>query len=158
MSSARDHLLRTLASVAPGVRVLDLRTGAVADLARLGFDVWACGPDPSRDRDLLAEVLGDDEAARRVTPASPEALGYGDASFDWAVIALAPTDDAAEVLCEVRRVLKPGAWVWVAADAMAPQDLADAGKEARLAIAEPPVSEGEGARAVFRRVEEGVGL
>lgn len=158
MSPSTEHLLRTLASVVPGARVLDLGTGSLGDLARLGFDVWACGPGPLEDdRARLGEVMGEMEATRRVTHAKRGALGYGDATFDWVAVALTRADDAVDVLREVRRVLRPGAWVWVASEELSPEDLIRLSAEADLAVAESPVVEGDGSRGIFRRVEAGVG-
>ena len=112
-----DHLLRTLAAVPPGARVVDAACGSgrhLVPLAHLGFDVWgsaADADDVDAARQRLAEILGPEEAARRVTPAAPDALGYPDAWADWMV--LAGPDDLADALAEAARVLKPGAWVWV---------------------------------------------
>ncbi|MEM6326488.1 MAG: hypothetical protein AAF791_05160 [Bacteroidota bacterium] len=153
----RDHLLRTLAAVAPGARVLSIATGTAADLARLGFDVWACGPEPVDDeRNRLGEVLGDAAAARRVTPARPEALGYGDDTFDWAAVSLGTEVDVVETLREVRRVVTPGAWIWVAAEVLAPDEMVRLGTEAGLVVAEAVVASGARSRGIFRRVEAGV--
>ena len=181
--SASAYLLRTMASVAPGTRVVDLAAGdgMHADaLARLGFDVWASVLDPTgvdRARARLADALGDPaEAERRVSRAAPDALGYPDAFAPWAVAALdaAARDDAgalAGVFAEARRVLVPGGWLWtdvpgadaadlddrLAQDTAAVAALLAAATAAGLAVASRPfVDEARGTVvAVFRRVDAG---
>ena len=144
------HLLRTLAAVPPGARVVDAACGEgrhLDPLARLGFDVWGSAADVAAARQRLADVLGEDEAARRVTRAAPDALGYPDAWADWVVVADVP--DLADALAEAARVLKPGAWVWAEADAR--ESLDAAAEAAGLATAEAP-AEGDGAwHAIYRR-------
>lgn len=157
MSARRAALLKTFASVPPSARVLDLGTDAVADLARLGFDVWASTSASEKPRQSVVDVLGEEEASRRVTTARPDALGYPTAHFDWAAVSLAPGDNGEEVLREVRRVLRPGAWVWVSADALAPEALVALAEAADLVIAETPVADADGSLGIFRRVGEGVG-
>ncbi len=126
MTGLDDHLLRTFAAVPQASRVLDLGCGDgrhTVALARLGFDLFAC--DEQRGavaavREQLAPLLGTEEAARRFTQAHLDALGYPDDFFDWAV-AVAPflashdRGRLVDTLRELRRVLKPGAWVYVAA-------------------------------------------
>ena len=141
------HLLRTLAAVAPGARVVDLACGDgrhLDPLARLGFDVWgvtAGDPGPARRR--LAEAVGD--ARRRVAQAPPTASGWPDGWADWAVL----TDVTAASLAEAARVLRPGGWVWV--EGASGQPLAAAAEAAGLAVAEAPAPEGDRAHAVYRR-------
>ena len=148
-----DHLLRTLAAVAPGARVVDAACGAgrhLDALSRLGFDVWAAtSGDPGPARRALAATLGDDEAARRVTRADPDALGFPDAWADWAVLSDVALPDLADALAEVRRVLRPGAWVWV--EGPDPEALAAAAGTAYLVPSEAPQPDGERWGAVFRR-------
>lgn len=168
-----SHVLRTLAAVPGHARVLDLGCGSGAHtdaLARLGFDTWACDANDeaiAATRARIAEMLGDEEAARRVTPAAPGALGYADDFFDW-VVAHAVYDtatSAAELkdqLAETRRVLKPGGWVIVAfrrehaGPDLTPETLAKLFAEAGLAVAEAPTEEDEGnpvVRGIFRKVD-----
>ncbi len=167
------HLLRTMAAVPVASRVLDLGCGSgrhAEPLVRLGFDVWACDDRDdavAASRARVAEVLGDDEAARRVTPARAAALGYPDAHFDW-VVAHGVYDRAAsaaevkEMLAETRRVMKNGAWVAVAfrralaGPDLTPETLAKLFAEAGLALAEDPAADDDGEpvlRAIFRKVE-----
>jgi hypothetical protein len=144
------HLLRTLAAVAPGARVVCLGPvgGAhAAPLARLGFDVWASAEDPAPVRAGLADVLGEAEAARRTTASPSASLGYPNAYADW--VALAPAGPAA--LGEAARVLRPGGWVW--AEAARGAGLTEAARAAGLVVAEPPAADVERGtvHAVYRR-------
>ena len=171
--SSSESLLRTLAAVPPTSRVLDLgcRSGRHTEaLVRLGFDVHACAPadaDVQATREALRALIGD-EANRRVTRARPEALGYPDAFFDWIVADGAFDADHAgprpEPVEEARRVLRPGGWLWVAADARALGDAAASAltalfEAAGFALAERPfVEEQKGypvVRAIYRRVDAG---
>lgn len=147
----RDALLRTLAAVAPGSRivVLGLADEALpADLARLGFDVWASGPTHvEASRAAMAEVVAD--ASDRITSARLDALGYPDAYADWVVV---PALTPGESLAEARRVLRDGGWIWLAldGDTDAALALADAHD---LAIAETPTEHGERVRVILRRTD-----
>ena len=149
-----DHLLRTLAAVSPGTRVVDVACGQgrhLDPLARLGFDVWGAAEAPAdveAARQRLADVLGTDEAARRVTLGAPDALGYPDAWADWLVVA--DVDDVAAALAEAARVLAPGAWVWVETTGAA-DDIQAVADAAGLVVAEAPAEDDGVARAIFRR-------
>ncbi|MEL6610764.1 MAG: class I SAM-dependent methyltransferase [Bacteroidota bacterium] len=171
MSGLTDHLLRTLAAVPPGSRILDLECGdgAVSQaLAALGFDVHATMSDTEtavRAQQAVARTypaLGD-----RVITASPRALGYPDSFFDW-VVALGSYDAIeanrlSDALAETRRVLKPGGWVIIAvrdgAD-ISPAWLSYRMQDADFAVAEPPKrdldDEGPVVRGIFRKVERDV--
>lgn len=159
MLPASDHLLRTLASVAPGTRVVDLACGDgrhAEPLARLGFDVWASAADPAHveaARARLADVLDPAEAARRVTAARPAALGYPDAWADWAVLTDAPLGGLADALAEGARVLRPGGWLWTEVPAAVASALDAAAEHAGLLRAEAPAeAPGRGTvHAVYRR-------
>lgn len=169
------HVLRTLAAVPVQNRVLDLGCGTgrhAEPFARLGFDCYACDPDEAalvEARARVAEVLGEDEAARRVTPARAAALGYPDDFFDW-IVAYGTYDTAAsaaelkEMLAETRRVLKPGGWVIAAfrrersGPDLTPETLTKLFAEAGLALAEDPVDDDDGepvVRGIYRKVVAG---
>ena len=158
MNGPPDALLRTLAAVAPGARVVEVgggaaQPGAVSEaLVRLGFDVWTTDADPDRvgaARARLGPVLGP-AADRRVTRAEPGALGFPDAWADWAVVAAPPPGGFGPAFAEAARVLRPGAWVWAggAADADALDRAAEA---AGLLTAAPPEGPGGAVWAVYRR-------
>ena len=160
--SRMDHLLRTLAAVPPLARVLHVGCGdgsLTADIARLGFEVWACDPEPEPVRDALASVLGPDVAETRVSRATPESLGFADETFDWVVVwfEAAPSPEA---FAELSRVMCPGSWVWAGAPAIAPEALETAASGAGLALSERAVAdERDGTpvvRGIFRRVGDGV--
>lgn len=148
-----DHLLRTLAAVPPATRVVDVACGSgrhLDPLARLGFDVWGSAEDADdvkAARRRLADTLGQEESARRVTRGAPDALGYPDAWADWMV--LAGIADLGVALTEAVRVLKPGAWVWVETDAA--DGLREAADAAGLVIAEAPAEVDGVTHAIFRR-------
>lgn len=124
------HLLRTLASVAPGTAVADLSAGeATPALVALGFEVVAVAD---------AEVEG--------AAAVSSAADLADASADWVVLG-APDDDPAS-LAHAARVLRPGGWVWVAAGG---PDVLAAAAGAGLAVSEAPgVTDGQ-PHAIFRK-------
>ena len=147
------HLLRTLASVTPGTRVVVAGGAAeTADaLVRLGLDVRAVYADDAGVRAARAHLtphLGADEAAQRVTRADLDALGIPSDWADWAVLTAPPDLDAA--LAEAARVVRPGAWIWICADVPAGA-LDDAARRAGLAVAETAADEDGAARAVYRR-------
>ena len=166
--TASDALLRQLAAVPPGARVLDLACADghhTAPLAALGFDVWACDPDPAHvavTRRRLDAALGDGEGDRRVAQAAPDALGYPDAFADWVVAsALSGTaPELVEALREARRVLAPGGWLWIelaTSAAASPEALRALALVAELAEADAPVRDAERGtvRGTFRRVDAG---
>ena len=145
-----DALLRTLAAVPPGARVVDAASGAgrhLVPLAQLGFDVHGFAVDPTPARAALAEVLGEEEAAARVRRAAPDALDLADASADWVVVA--DVENLKAALVEAARVLKPGAWVWAEADG--PDALAEAARAAGLLEAQEPAEADGRAHAVYRK-------
>lgn len=126
MKNLSDHLLRTLGAVHPSHRVLDLgcEEGNLTEaLARLGFDLYACDRDRRHveaTKVRVADLLDEAGVRQRIKGVAEwEQLGYPDAFFDWVIIRDALTDEAdsravlLERITEVRRVLKPGGWVYV---------------------------------------------
>lgn len=160
-----DHLLRTLAAVPLPARVADLACADGARLgliARLGFDVQAGAPtEPAAEaaRAALADVLGEDEAARRVHHAPPDALPLKDGWADWAVLDTAEVSAWLDAALEARRVLTPGGWLFLAAPLGdgSPDLLTALAAGAGLALAEAPVAETIGdqpwVRGIYRRVD-----
>lgn len=158
-SAPSGHLLRTLAAVPPGTRVVVVACGEgvhAEPLARLGFDVWACDADDRSivaTRQRLAEVVGEDDAECRVTHARADALGYPDAFAGWVVLdgdAVSPA-----VLTETARVVAPGGWVWTETET--PDALLDQAEAAGLLLAEAPATEPGRTRAhVILRREGGI--
>lgn len=131
-----DHLLRTLAAVPPGSRVLvlgDVPASAPVSLRSLGFDVET---------------------------ASGEMSGIGPSQFDWVAAWMESVDAARGAASEIARVLSPGAWAWisVAREGEAPEALTDAAMSAGLALSERPVavsdSDGSRIRGIYRRVDD----
>ncbi len=183
MQPTREHLLRTLAAVPPASRILEVQCGRGAltlALARLGYDVDACDTRPEAveaTRRALSEELAKTVDAARVQPAPAGALPHPEASFDWVISCeadrgRASADALRTHLAHVRRVLRPGGWVYLTArapSAHGPRAAFDAGlsadalrrlaAEAGLVEAEAPAAVEEAAgrrwRAIFRRVENG---
>ncbi len=151
-----DHLLRTLASVAPGTRIAEVGCGDgrhTAPLVQLGFDVWACDADPTAVTTTRARLndVGVEDAARRVAVMAPGALGFPDAYADWGVMTTLPAErperDAA--FQEALRVLRPGAWLWVGTGSA--EGLVESAAAAGFVVAEAPASDADGVHAIFRR-------
>lgn len=138
-----DHLLRTLAAVPLGSRVLDL------------------SGDDSRHAEAL-RLLGFE-----VRTPSGDTSTFPGAFFDW-VVATDGLDEAHDlpvVLAEVLRVLAPGGWAFVSLPAerfgpeATPDDLTRLFERAGFALAEAPAEEEESGerrlRGIYRRVDEG---
>ena len=171
MKPPSAHLLRTLAPVSVNSRILDLGCGhgnQTQALVRLGFEVFACDAERKAvhaARHRIAELRGDADLDRRIRRCMLDAIDFPDASFDW-VVAHQPAayvdsqDDLAQLLAEARRLLKPGAWVFVAVRdrvVPTPEALAAAAQASNLAEAETPVAVAEHGeplvRGIYRRVE-----
>lgn len=164
MKTPSDHLLRTLAAIPPGSRVLDAGCGdgAHTDLMhRLGFEVWACDDAPEPVTATRGRMSGEGfDAETRVTQARLGALGYPDDYFDW-VVAYGSLDGIAPeerlgALDEIRRVLVPGGWVFIGTEEVDAYGLLALSEASNLALAERPAPEPDGGiRGIFRKVEPG---
>src|SRR5690554_5917611 len=170
-----DHVLRTLAAIPVGSRILDLGASEhVRPLAQLGFDVWACHPDEdtlSESRLSLSEIFPGEEETR-VTYAQLSALGYPDNHFDWIVCwgmfeQSDPAEQLVEVLEEAHRVLAPGGWIIAgmkldeALPEVTSETFAKVFAVSNFAIAEEPQKEHDAAgtsiiRGIFRKPGGGV--
>lgn len=146
------HLLRTLAAVAPGARIVDVSCGDgrhLAPLAQLGFDVWGVTTsDPTTARARLADVMGDDESRQRVSIGGVARVPDGQA--DWVVLVLDGLD-VAEALADAARVLQPGGWVWVETALDATEGLDAAAQGAGLVASETMRQEHGRVHVIFRR-------
>ena len=188
-----DHLLRTLAAIPPTDRVLDWHASPDRTLtfARLGFDVHACHDDAGVVADVRSALAGEREDAKRcVVQARPSALGHPDAFFDW-VVGWRPfeeatgEDDVREALREALRVMKDGAWIYLAVPAIpddfdpahddtgyasdaamplrfTPETLTALALESGFVVAEKPASDADDrgplVRAIFRKVTDATPL
>lgn len=170
------HLLRTLAAVPPGTRLLDLSAGAtdgarLRDAVRLGFDAYALCEAETVEivRAVLGEEWGEAELTHRIRSLG-ERDDVPDAAFEWVIQAdlSAPVTTLRAQLRAARRHLEPGGWVWVLCSADAwggkprgPGALTVLAEGVGLAVAEAPqcIEAPDGTcalRGLFRRVERGV--
>lgn len=129
-----DHLLRTFAAVPVSNRILVVGAGDgrhAVPLSQLGFEVHVTDEAEARVdrlRDRLT-ASGHDHGASRAIVARPQALGYPDELFHWAVLHRAFDRETTDVqalvdaLVEIRRVVVSGGWIYVAMD-VDPQDAA----------------------------------
>jgi SAM-dependent methyltransferase len=166
-----DHLLRTLAAVAVGSRILDVDNedlNRISQLRSLDFDVVTAESTPRTSSGLHANG----QPTGSAPPIPSVGLAFDDASFDW-IIADRSSKRAdsllhtLDVLIELRRVLKPGGWIYLvlpagdvssgASDDECLLAFYKIAAEANFELAEPGVVEAETdarfARAIFRRVE-----
>lgn len=117
---ASDHLLRTFAAVPTDARVLDADCGdgaRVDALATLGFDVFGTDPDKATVARVRASLETIPDVDQRIITARAAALGFPDDYFDWVVadrshILRESLEETLEILLELRRVMKPGAWLY----------------------------------------------
>ena len=139
-SAAVDRLLRTLAAVAPGQRILlrgpeDARVAR--PLSRMGFEVHAATWTESAARSVqeaveAPEAVETQEPSRSsggasrapvyATAAPAQALPYPEGHFGWVVTRVPRPAEASEgelvelleaVLEEARHHLRPGGWVFI---------------------------------------------
>ena len=143
-------------------------------LARLGFELYACDAvDVEAARKRLARIWGEEEARRRITPASLSALGYPNEFFDWVVAhgaydRAAAAADLMDALEETRRVLKTGGWIYVAmrrravGEEATPEAFTQLFDQAGFVPAGPVVEATENGerllRGIFRKVDAGTPL
>lgn len=148
---ASAHLLRTLASVAPGTFVLDLAAGDgrhLVPLAQLGLDVHGATDRVEQATNALATVLEVTDARQRVVAASATASGFPSRSAAWVALSVSRRTRSA-ALAEAFRVLEDGGWVWVETDTL--DGLEDEARRAGLVVAESPSADKDGVHAIFRR-------
>ena len=167
-----DHLLRTFAAVPPASHVLYLQSGddPHADLLRqLGFAVSVV----EGSAETLAQI--NERVVARLAPelttersgrfASDSLLPLPGAMFDWVVASslladASRADQLVDVLREIRRVLKPGGWVYVVVpdeDGLDEAALATAADAAALEPAQRIQRDEQAGtgflQAIYRRVE-----
>ena len=178
-----DHLLRTLAAVPVSSNILEVGCGTgqhTEPLLRLGFPVHACDVDAeavTATRERIVQHIDAETAEQCVQQVAPDGFGtYPDDAFHW-IVAVDPTgylrtpDDLPQWLREMRRLLIPGGWLYLAtnslthlstngttASQLTPEALDAAAEEAGLATASPAeTAEEHGTslvRAIFRHVTE----
>lgn len=190
MADPSDHLLRTFGALPVEIRVLDLGCGSgrhTHPLVRLGFDVYACDRSPEIIEGLrksLTDEIGPEEAGKRITVSQIDALGYPDDFFHWVVAyhvlnRMESREEMLDLLAEVRRVIRPGGWLYVAVPALpehavdiegrgyagdsglepsfTPRTIDDLLRTAGFVVAERPSVAAEGdrriVRGIYRRVE-----
>lgn len=169
--AARDHLLRTLAAVPAGSRILDFDSEEpvrVKQLQSLGFDVVTTAAGHESEHGLRAN--GQRTAAALDTERLRLDLAGDD--FDWIIAdrSSGQSDSLLRtlgILTEMRRLLKPGGWIFLvlpagdtASEASDDECLLAFYKiaaETDFELAESGVIDAESgtrfARAIFRRVE-----
>jgi SAM-dependent methyltransferase len=159
-----DALLRTFAAVPLHGRVLDAGCGTgrhLAALALLGFEATGVDCDGA-----ALDAAHAAAPASEVVLADVTALPFPDAYFGWVIAfrLLSSLDAGAQapLLRELRRVLAPGGWLYVAVETDAPPDALTALMTAEgLALAEAPVADFDAdeariVRGIYRRFEPGV--
>jgi SAM-dependent methyltransferase len=129
-----------LAAVPVSSQLLDLGCGEgrhTEPLLRLGFPVHACDPrseavEATRTRveDLIGE--GSVDTTVQVTPL--DAIEYADATIDWVIadraeIYVSNEDELRTLFEDVRRVLKPGGWLYLTLPAVPQQNTTGEGAE-----------------------------
>lgn len=132
---ASAPLLRLLASVAPGTRVVDVACGegTHAELfARLGLDVWGSAAADADVRSARQRLAFLPDADRRISRARPDALGYPDAFAPWIVVGGLGAPELSHALAEAARVVAPGGWLWVEAAPGDADAVTDAARQAGL--------------------------
>lgn len=160
MNRLDDAALRVAVAIPIGSAVVEIGVGngSLAEaFALLSLDYHGCDPDATKleqARQRLDSAAVSDRVefcllADGVIPMESD-------SFEWAFFKATGNDAGNQVLSELKRILKPGGWVWVAFDSDGPisgsatpfhkAGFVDASKETR--IGETGASE-----RIFRRVE-----
>jgi SAM-dependent methyltransferase len=123
-SDASDHLLRTLASIPVGERILELGCGSgkhTVPLFQLGFDVFVCDVFDvhiNMAREKLSSVLTPEQIEERISRVAYVDLPYPENEFTW-IFAFRITDsclneaDLVSLMSEAYRTLKMGGWIYV---------------------------------------------
>lgn len=132
MPRPSDHLLRTLAAVPPSCNILEVGCGEghhTEALLRLGFPVHACAVDAdavAATRERITDLVGAETAATCVQQVAPDGFDtYPADAFHWIIAhtptgylpAAAPLEDW---LADLRRLLIPGGWLYLALSAANP--------------------------------------
>lgn len=154
MRASHRHVLRTLAAVSPARRVFLVPCGdgtLTVALARLGFDIHACDPNPDAveaTRRRLDEEVGVPVDPLRVRHAPGGTADHPEASFDWVIahrVHRGRSSPAAvrRYLGTLAGLLRPGGWLVLTArvpdEASGASEWVEAlAREVGLAVAEDP--------------------
>ncbi len=161
-----DHLLRTLAAVAPQSRILILgpdAEGHLESLGLLGFELYAAADDGAvvaRLQERVTSLAGHPAAGRVAKVSDADAEPFGGVRFDWVVAVgfLNPggvPEGTARLLGWTRRRLKDGGWVYmgVPAQNFSERSLTETMQAAGFALSEEPRRAGDRLEGIYRRVD-----